>query len=345
VVLVVSAAGRDSGRTHPGYEQDELSQAWVLFTRNGFRVTIASPDGGAVVADAFDADKDYNAAFFADSAAVTQLRATRRTAGMPARDVNAVMVIGGKGAMFDLAADTALARLVGQVYEQGGVVSAVCHGPAGLLRARSRDGRALVAGRAMTGFTNEEEAVFGKQWRAQFAFLLEDEARRLGARWDESPLMMPRVVVDGRLVTGQNPFSTSEATDAVITALGRTPLPREPWRDEASVYAAVRLLAEEPTLARRQLAAMRNTVHIEYIGMLGYYQLVVAEARPDIQRAVTLMELASPYMDAPQITLGLARGYHRLGRVTEARALARSLVSREGAIAADARALLEAMQQ
>jgi putative intracellular protease/amidase len=154
VVLVVSAAGRDLGRTAPGFEQDELSQAWVLVTRSGYRVTIASPTGGAVVADEFSPRKDYNAAFFADSATVAQLRNTRRATGMAARDVDAVMVIGGKGAMFDLPLDTALARLVGQVYDRGGVVSAVCHGPAGLLRARTRDGRLLVAGRAKTGFSD-----------------------------------------------------------------------------------------------------------------------------------------------------------------------------------------------
>ncbi len=345
VLLVISSAGRDSGRTHPGFEQDELSQAWLLFTRNGYRVTIASPTGGPVIADAFNPKSDYNAAFLADAEGVAQLAATRRTAGLRGSDFDALMVIGGKGAMFDLPLDTALARLAGEIYDQGGVVSAVCHGPAGLLRARTRDGRALVAGRRLTGFTNEEEAVFGKQWRERFAFLLEDEARRVGAQWEESPLMMPKVVVDGRLVTGQNPFSTSEATDAVIRALGKAPQARTRWRDEAAIYAATAMLAQEPAVARRAMAEQSKDLQVQLIGVLGYYQLQAATEASDVHRAVTLMELAAPYMPEPQITLGLARGYQRLGRMAEARALARDVAARHTEHAAEARAILADLSQ
>ena len=343
VLLVVSSAGRDSGRTSPGFEQDELSQAWLLLTGNGYRVTIASPAGGAPQADRYDPAAEYNAAFLADPRALAQLRATRRTADVRAHDYDAVMLIGGKGAMFDLPRDTALARLVGAVHDRGGVVAAVCHGPAGLLRARTRDGRLLVAGRAMTGFTDEEEVVFGKEWLPRLPFKLEEEARRSGARWDESPMMMPKVVVDDRVVTGQNPYSTAAATEALIRALGGTPRERTRWRDEAAVHAAVELLALEPALARRRLAESRERLQIDLIGLLGYYQLQAAQATPDVARAVTLMELAGPYMAAPQITLGLAQGYARLGRTEEARVLAADVAERHARFAAQARTVLGAL--
>ncbi len=340
VVLVVSSAGRDSGRTHPGFEMDELSQAWHVFARNGWTVTIASPAGGAVVADRFDPKAGYNAALLADSAAVKQLAATRRTAAVPARTVDAVFVVGGKGAMFDLPVDTALARLAGAVHDRGGVVAAVCHGPAGLLAARTRDGRPLLAGRAMTGFTNEEETVFGKKWRDRYPFLLEDEARRLGARWSEAPLMIPHVVVDDRVVTGQNPYGTADAAEAVIRAAGGTPVARTRWRDEASVHEAVALLALDDAVARRRLAARRDSVQVELIGLLGYYQLHTAATDADVRRATTLMEFAAPYMPGPELSLGLAQGYRRLGRIDAARALATAVAAEHAGHAAEARALL-----
>ena len=125
VVLVVSSAGRDSGRTHPGLEMDELSQAYHLFTTNGFTVTIASPAGGAVEAGRFDRSVDYNARFLADPAAMQLLGNTRRTAQLRARDYDAIFVIGGKGAMFDLPLDTALARFAGDMFDRGAIVCGV----------------------------------------------------------------------------------------------------------------------------------------------------------------------------------------------------------------------------
>jgi len=345
VVLVVSSAGRDSGRTHPGFEMDELAQAYLVFTRNGFAVTIASPTGGAVHADRFDRSSDYNAAFLADAAGASQLANTRPTTTLRAGDFDALMVIGGKGAMFDLPLDTALARLAGELHDRGGVVSAVCHGPAGLLRARTRDGAPLLAGRAVTGFTNEEETIFGKRWRAQYPFLLEDEARRLGARWEEAPLMLPHVAVDDRLVTGQNPFGTSVAVEAVVRALGRTPVARTPWRDERAITLAAQLLAGDGMVARRTMAEQWKDVQVELIGLVGYYQLQVAAADADVRRALALMELAAPYMPEPQLSLGLAQAYQRLGRADDARALARDVASRHPEHAAAARTLLASLER
>jgi len=328
VVLVVSSAGRDSGTTHPGFEMDELSQAYHLFTTNGFAVTIASPAGGAVEADRFDRSVDYNARFLADPDAMQLLGNTRRTAQLRARDYDAILVIGGKGAMFDLPLDTALARFAGDMFDRGAIVSAVCHGPAGLVRARTRDGRALLANRAVTGFSNEEEAVFGKQWAPQFAFLLEDEIRSLGARWQEAPLMLPHVVVDGRVITGQNPYATAGTVEAVIVALGKTPVARAPWRDERSVNFAAYALRNDPTVVRRELAAIHGDLQPDLIGMIGYYQLQVAADTVAVRRALTLLELAAPYMPHVEVSLGLADAYLRLGRATDARVLVRDVLAR-----------------
>ncbi len=328
VVLVVSGAGRDSGRTRPGFEMDELSQAWHLFTSNGYTVTIASPAGGAVVADRFDRTVDYNARFLADERAMQMLANTRGTAGLSAQDYDAVFVVGGKGAMFDLPVDTALARFAGELYDRGAIVSAVCHGPAGLVRVRTRNGQLLLANRAVTGFSNEEETVFGKKWAPQFAFLLEDEIRSLGARWEESPLMIPHVAVDGRLITGQNPFATAATVEAVLNALGKTPVARTAWRDERTVNFAAQTLGGDPVLMRRQLAATHAELQPDMIGLIGYYQLQVATDTTAVRRALTLLELAAPYMPQAEISLGLADAYARLGRTNDARVLVRDVIAR-----------------
>jgi putative intracellular protease/amidase len=307
---------------------DELSQAYLIFTRNGFTVTIASPAGGAVQADRFDATSAYNAEFLADTGAVRALGNTRTTASLRASAFDAVFIVGGKGAMFDLPADTSLARFAGDMFDRGAVVSAVCHGPAGLVRARTRDGKSLLAGRVVTGFSNEEEVVFGKKWASQFSFMLEDEIRSLGAQWEEASLMLPHVVTDGRLITGQNPFATAATTEAVVRALGATPAVRAPWRDERAVNFAVAALRTDAFTPKRELATMHADMQVELIGLLGYYQLQVAADDAAVRRALTLMELAAPYMPQPELSLGLADAYHRLGRTEDARVLARDVVRR-----------------
>ena len=312
VLVVVSSEGRDQGKTRPGFEMDEFAQAWAIFRDNGLAVDVASPAGGRVEADRYDAKEPFNARLEADSEAMAKLAATLRTDGLRAGDYDAVYVVGGKGAMFDLPADAALRDLLARVYQGGGVVAAVCHGPAALVEVRLGDGRSLVEGRRLTGFSNEEESVFGKKWAAQYRFQLEDALRERGARWEEAPLMMPRTVVDGRLITGQNPYSTPGVAEAIVRALGRTPVARAPWRDEATMALVQRHLDGDAGAAR-DLAAGAARFHPQLIGLLGYYQLQVAAGEPAIRDALRIMELAKPHMAEPQLEVGIADAHWRLG--------------------------------
>lgn len=344
VLVVVSGAGRDSGRTRPGFEMDEFSQAWHIFTANGLRVTVASPEGGAPLPDAFNKKHEYNARLLADTAAMRQLRQTTRTAGLNAEQFAAVFIVGGKGAMFDLPADTALARIVAQIHERGGVVGAVCHGPAGLVNVRLKNGKPLVAGRRLTGFTDEEEVVFGKEWRSDYPWLLESHLRTLGAKWEEMGLMMPKVVRDDRLVTGQNPYATAGTVEAIVSAMGRPLVARTPWRDERSVNFAAEALSRDPLVVRQQLASQRSELEVDMIGLLGYYQLQAATDSARVREALTLMELAAPYMPQPEISLGMADAFRRLGRTREATVLARHVASQHPD-RADVKALLTQLER
>lgn len=319
VLIVVSGEGRDQGKTRPGFEMDEFSQAYLIFRDNGLDVDVASPRGGAVEADKYDATAPFNARLLQDAEAVRMLAETRATSDVQADDYAAVYVVGGKGAMFDLPADPALRGLLSAVYDADGIVAAVCHGPAALLDVRLDDGTLLVAGKAMTGFSNEEEALFGKRWAKEFPFLLEDAMRERGARWEEAPLMMPKLVVDGRLITGQNPYSTAAVAEAIVIATGRVPVERTPWRGEATMTLVERLLAGDRDAVNVELAANSADYHVDLIGLLGYYQLQGARDAAAVRDALSIMEIAEPYMPAPLLQVGIAEGHWRLGNRAAAR--------------------------
>ncbi len=321
VLIVVSGEGRDQGKTRPGFEMDEFAQAYLIFRDNGLAVQVASPRGGPVEADKFNAEEPFNARVLADPAATALLADTRATATLRAADYAAVYVVGGKGAMFDLPADAALRSLVGTMHDRGAVIAAVCHGPAALVDVRLADGSLLVSGRRMTGFTNAEEGVFGKRWAKEFPFLLETALRERGARWEQAPLMMPKLVVDDRLITGQNPYSTPAVAEAIVRATGRTPVARTPWRDEASMALVQRLLAGEGEAVKRELASNRTGYHDQLIGVLGYYQLQAAQDDAAVRDALAIMQLAAPYMSEPQLPLGIAQAHWRLGEVAQARSV------------------------
>ncbi|WP_164972144.1 type 1 glutamine amidotransferase domain-containing protein [Luteimonas sp. YGD11-2] len=322
VLVVLSGEGRDAGKTRPGYEFDELSQAWLIFKANGLTVEVASPQGGAIEADKYNPDEPFNAELLADAEAMQQLEDTRRIDELRGEEYAAVFVVGGKGAMFDLPGNAGLQRLLAHAWDNGALIAAVCHGPAALVDVRLADGSLLVAGRRMTGFSNKEEAVFGKKWAAEFPWLLEDALRERGAAWDEAPLMMPKLAIDGRLITGQNPYSTTAVAEAVVRGLGRTPVARAPWRDELSMALVERLRSGDIAGATAALHEDPARYHVELIGLLGYYQAQVAgEDAALLRRALQTMELAMPHMDEPQLKLGAAEAHLRLGQRAEARGL------------------------
>ncbi len=340
ILIVVSGEGREHGKTRPGFEFDELSQAWLIFEANGFLVDVASPRGGAVEADKYNPQEPFNAALLADADAMRSLASTRATRDVKAWDYAAIYVVGGKGAMFDLPRDVALQSLLAHAYAGGAVIGAVCHGPAALAEVRLADGTPLVSGRTVTGFTNEEEVVFGKRWAKEFPWQLEDALRSRGARWVEAPLMMPKVVVDGRLVTGQNPYSTAGVAEAMVRATGRVPVARTAWRDELTMTLAARARSGDLQGAAQALAADTARYHVDLLGLLGYYQAQAAASDEDVRHALALMELAMPYMAQAELKLGAAEAHLRLGQRNEAKALVQQVLEGKPDMA-EAKAILQ----
>ena len=120
--------------------------------------------------------------------------------------------------MWDAATDETLAQIVGSLFDRGKVVSAVCHGPAGLVRATRRDKRPIVEGRRVSCFTNTEEEAVGLS--QVVPFLLEDRLKELGGLFERGPDWQPYAVRDGNLITGQNPQSSESLAQHVLAALG-----------------------------------------------------------------------------------------------------------------------------
>lgn len=345
VLLVVSGNGQDQGRVQPGFEFDEFAQAYAIFRDNGLAVDVASPRGGPVEADEYDPGKSYNADVLGDPEAMSKLASTRSTKAVKPGDYAAVFVIGGKGAMFDLPRDEALQTLVARTYESGGVIAAVCHGPAALVDVRLTDGTPLVAGKAMAGFTNEEEAMFGKKWAKDYPFLLEDALRARGGDFAEADIMLPFVQVDNRIVTGQNPYSTPLAVEATLRALGRVPVARAPYADERSLLLVARFLDGEAAWARSELAAKADEHDPALIAMWGYYRSQDPAARAEaVADGLAVMELAASYFQDPRLELGMAEAEHRLGKTAEARRRAEKLLAQKPDIE-EAKKLLAAMTE
>jgi len=202
------------GTEHPtGYWAEELLTPYRLLTEAGHHVAFATPDGVAPAVDAGSLQDGDSGAI----AALTGLDTPLVLADVDAEQYDAVYYPGGHGPMQDLATDAASGALIAATVDAGRPLAAVCHGLAALLPARTADGTPLVAGRSITAFTDEEERLGGLADRAPF--LLESALRAQGADVSAAEPWSDHVVVDGGLITGQNPQSSASAARALLDAL------------------------------------------------------------------------------------------------------------------------------
>jgi putative intracellular protease/amidase len=219
-VLTSHAQLGDTGRT-TGFYLPELAHPIAHFRRtfgaDGVAFTFVSPKGGAAPRDGRKADDQAQQQLFADPALVEQLQHTLTPDQVDPSQFDAIFFVGGHGTMWDFPDNQALATIAARIHDQGGVVAAVCHGPAALVNVRRADGRYLVADRSVSAFTDDEEQAVGLA--SVVPFLLETTLRERGARIVRAPRWAPMVSVDDRLVTGQNPASAIGVADAVSALL------------------------------------------------------------------------------------------------------------------------------
>ncbi len=218
ILMIVTSHDRIDADHPTGLWFEEFAVPYTRFRTAGYAVTVASPRGGDAPIDARSLEGYHATA--ENEAARAALRGTHRLdADVSVRDFVAVFLPGGHGTMFDLPDNPHVQRLVREFAEADKVIASVCHGPACLVGVMLRDGTAFVKGRRVTAFTDSEERAV--QLDRAMPFLLESRLREQGAEFVPAADWADNIVVDGRLVTGQNPQSSGSAADAVLELLAR----------------------------------------------------------------------------------------------------------------------------
>lgn len=218
ILMVLTSHERlgDTGRK-TGFWLEEFAAPYFVFRDAGVEVTLASPKGGHPPIDP-KSDLPENqtpamARFKEDADAQRALANTGRLADVNADDYDTVFYVGGHGPLWDLAEDPVSIALIESFYDAGKPLGLVCHAP-GVLHRVKHKGEPIVKGKRVTGFTDDEEEAV--HLTRVVPFLVEDELKRLGASFEKVPNWRPLSVVDGRLITGQNPASSMPAAQALM---------------------------------------------------------------------------------------------------------------------------------
>ena len=199
----------------------EVVHAWDTFHAAGYAVDFVSPDGGGVpILDAYVGDEV--ASRLDDKRIMAGLRDTAHPAQVDAARYRAVYYVGGSNAMYGVAEHPLLQAIALHVYERnGGVISAVCHGTAGIVDLKLASGQHLVSGKRISGFPEEHEAQDAAYFR-QFPFLIRKTVESRGGSFHVVDSDAPHIEVDGRVVTGQNYASAKPVAEAVVELLKRS---------------------------------------------------------------------------------------------------------------------------
>jgi putative intracellular protease/amidase len=200
---------------------EELAAPYFVFKDAGVEMTLASPKGGRPPLDPKSNEPEFRTGltvrFEKDDAAEAQLDRTVRLESVKQKDFDTVFYPGGHGPMWDLVDDKHSIKLIESFLEAGKPIAVVCHSTGALRHVKTPDGKLLVEGKEVTGFTNGEEEAVGLT--RVVPFLVEDEMLKLGAIFSKVANWEPHVVTDGRLITGQNPHSSGPAAKTLLATL------------------------------------------------------------------------------------------------------------------------------
>lgn len=222
-ILMVLTSHDQMGDTgqKTGFWLEEFTAPYYVFLDAGADITIASPKGGQPPVDpnseASEALTETTRRFEADSHAREALASTKKLADVDMNEFDAVFYPGGHGPLWDLVNNDTSMALIKAAYEQDKVIGAVCHAPAVFKNVEIKPGQNLVGGREVTGFSNSEEEAAGLT--KVVPFLLEDMLKENTATYSKGDDWTPHIVVDGTLITGQNPASSEGTAKAVVQAL------------------------------------------------------------------------------------------------------------------------------
>ncbi|NJK76270.1 MAG: type 1 glutamine amidotransferase domain-containing protein [Microcoleus sp. SU_5_6] len=216
IVLTSRDTLGDTGK-ETGFYLPEVTHPLDVFTRAGLTVDFVSPKGGKAPMVGIDLADPLNKAFLDNSELVSRVENTLNPGQIDPAEYSAIFYAGGHGTMWDFPDDARLAGIAAAIYEAGGIVGAVCHGPAALVNIKLSNGEYLVANKTVSAFTNEEEAAVGLT--EIVPFLLESKLIDRGANFTKVPNFQVSVVESDRLVTGQNPASAAGVGEQMVKLL------------------------------------------------------------------------------------------------------------------------------
>lgn len=206
ILFALTSHDRKGNTGQPtGFYLPEAAHPWVVLKDAGFEIDFVSPKGGRPPMDGADLDDATNRMFLEDPDVARKIGNTPTPSQLSSSEYAAILFVGGHGTMWDFPDDPALASLAASIYEDGGVVGAVCHGPAALVNLKLANGQYLVKGKRVAAFTDDEERAVNLD--TVVPFLLAKMLQQRGADHVPAPNWQANVIVDGRLVTGQNPAS------------------------------------------------------------------------------------------------------------------------------------------
>ena len=220
-ILIVLTSHTELGNTgqKTGFWLPELTHPYYEFIEAGFSVDVASIEGGMAPLDskAFEEADEFHQVFLSDATLMAKVMRSIPLAEINPDDYQAILFSGGSGPMWDFPDNQDISRISSSIYENNGIVSAVCHGNAALVNLRLSDGSLLIEGKQVSAFTNEEEASLGTT--KIVPFLLQDKLIERGAKHVMGEAWQENAVVAQRLITGQNPASAKKVAQLVIEQL------------------------------------------------------------------------------------------------------------------------------
>lgn len=222
LIVVTSVSMYESGKLETGLWLSELTHIYHLAKTEGYDITIASPKGGETPIDPESLKPmvldDITKSYWADSSFRALLEHTKSLSGVAEQEFDCVYLAGGHGTMYDFPNDTILQNIIRKHYENNKIVSAVCHGVGGLLNVKLSNGDYLIKGKTITGFNWFEESLARR--KKEVPFNLEKALKERGSDYKKAFFpMTSNVLVDGVLITGQNPFSSKEIAKVVMQQL------------------------------------------------------------------------------------------------------------------------------
>jgi putative intracellular protease/amidase len=213
--IATNAAEIGPRKRRTGFFFAEIAHPYEVLDKAGIAIEFATPKGGVSPYDAYDENDPAQRAFM-ESKSFKRLSRSRKLSEVDAADYDAILIPGGLGPMVDIQHNLDVQRAVLRAWNTGKLVASVCHGPCGFLGVKLEDGTAFVRGRRMTSFSKAEEFNYARE---DVPFELEDALRAEGADYSSAADWQPHVVVDGRLITGQNPASAGPMAKELVAAL------------------------------------------------------------------------------------------------------------------------------